>query len=229
MIEVQLRQYLIDFQEKFKTALLKHELYGISDFDDLLSSLATVVTSAKDNEELFIPIEEHKLDKFGLSEQAVRLANAGYSDRKMSEVLSLMSGSAITETEIREWFTNYSSLSMIRKPKIHANLFDVQERMQDVYMALMDHLETIQNSTSEDFWKAKTTKQQVILDVYKELRFLTKDAKSIIDSIDHQQKLNEFRKLVIETIRKIDPTTARIIIEKLQQDKAIYTALLPPD
>lgn len=229
MIEIQLREFLIDFQDRFKQALLKHELYGISDFDDLLSSLSTVVTSSIDNEELFIPIEEHKLDKFGLSEQAVRLANANYSHKKIAEVLTLMSGSDIQEKEVREWFANYSSLSMIRKPKIHANLFDVQERMQDVYMALMDHLEKINNSAPEDFWKAKTTKQQVTLDVYKELRFLTKDAKAIIESIDHQQKLNEFRKMVIDTIRKIDPTTARIIIEKLEQDKAVYAALLPPD
>jgi len=229
MIEVQLRTYLLEFREKFKNALLKHELYGIADFDDLLSSLATVVSSAQENEDLFIPIDEHKIDKFGMAEQVVRLSNAGYPHKKIAEVISLMSGSAMSEREVREWFANYSSLSMTRKPKIHANLFDVQERMQDVYMALMDHLEGIQNSAPEDFWKAKTTKQQVVLDVYKELRFLTKDAKAIIESIDHQQKLNEFRKLVIETIRKIDPTTARIIIEKLEQDKAVYAALLPPD
>lgn len=228
MIEIQLRQYLIEFQDRFKEILLKHELYGIPDFDNLLSSLNTVVVSAQNNEELFIPIEEHKLDKFGLSEQAVRLANAGYPNKKVAEVLSLVSGSAISENEVKEWFANYSSLTMMRKPKLHSNLFDVQERMQDMYMALTDHLEHIQSTKPEDFWKAKTTKQQVILDVYKELRFLTKDAKSIIESINHQQKLNEFRKLVVETIRKIDPTTARIIIEKLEQDKAIYAAMLPP-
>jgi len=229
MIEVQLKQYLIDFQDKFKQALLKHELYGIPDFDDLLSSLSTVVSSAQENEELFIPIQEHKLDKYGMAEQAVRLANAGYSNKKMSEVLTVMTGSGISEREVREWFANYSSLSMVRKTKIHANLFDVQERMQDIYMALMNHLEAIEASKPEDFWKAKTTKQQMILDVYKELRFLSKDAKAIVESINHQEKLNEFRKIVIETIRKIDPTTARIIIEKLEQDKAVYAALLPPD
>ena len=229
MIEVQLNHYLVEFKNTFKETLLKHELYGIQDFDDLLDSLLTIVNSVEKNADLFIPIEEHKLDKYGMSEYAVRLRNNGMNLAMIANTLSTISGTGITEREVKEWFATYSNLTYTRKSKAYGNIFDIQERMQEIYANLSAHLEVVKDTDKGEFWKAKTTKQQVTLDIYKEIRFLTKDAKEIIKSINHQEKLNEFKRVVIETIRQIDPGTARTIIEKLEQDKALFNALLPPE
>lgn len=228
MIEVQLRNYLIEFKDKFKEALLKHELYGIEDFDILLDSLVTIVSGVEENEDLFIPINEHKIDKFGMAEYAVRLSNTGMPRKQLAETLSTISGQGISEKELAEWFANYSNLKHTRKTESFGNIFNVNERMQEAYERLIILIDSIEGTNDEEFYKGKTTKAQVLLQASGEMRQLTKEAKDIIKSINHQQKLEEFKMLVLETIRKVDPATGRIIIEKLKQDKALFNALLPP-
>lgn len=228
MIEIQFKGYLNEFLEKFKNALLKHELYGIKDFDLLLDSLNTIVTSVKENEDLFIPIDEHKIDKYGIAEYTVRLANTGMSSKELAQTLSIMSAQTITEKDLSEWFANYSNLKHTRKVKAYGNIFNVNERMQEAYERLLIIIEDIEATPKDEFFKGKTTKAQVLLQAMGEMRQLSKEAKDIIKSINHQQKLEEFKMLVLDTIRKIDPTTGRIIIEKLKQDKALFNALLPP-
>lgn len=228
MIEVQFKGYLNDFLDKFKDALLKHELYGVEDFDMLLDSLTTIVAGVEENEDLFIPVEEHKIDKFGMSEYAVRLANSGMSRKQLAITLTTMSGQAISEKEVKEWFANYSNLKHTRKTKSYGNIFNVNDRMQEAYERLLIIIEDIEATPKDEFFKGKTTKSQVLLAAMGEMRQLTKEAKDIIKSINHQQKLEEFKMLVLDTIRKIDPATGRIIVEKLKQDKALFNALLPP-
>jgi hypothetical protein len=229
MIDLEIKSFILDFRERFKQCLLKHELYGIEDFDLLLQSINLIADTMLEREDLFIPVQEHKLDKFGLSEMAVRFANVGKSHREIAETISTAGGVSITEKEVKEWFETYSNLKMVKKKKTYGNVFAIQERMQDIYSQLMEHLDGVKETENEEFWKGKTTKQQVILDIYKEVRYLTKDATDILKSINHQQQLEQFKMLVLETIRKIDPGTARIIIEKLEQDKALFNAILPPD
>lgn len=228
MIEVELKSYLLEFKDKFKDSLLKHELCGIPDFDNLLDAINIIISSMEENEDLFIPIEEHKIDKFGMAEYAVRLANSGMSMKQMAETISTISGAGLTEKELSTWFANYSNLSHTRKTKSFGNIFNVNERMQQTYERLQILMQQIEDTPKEEFFKGKTTKAQVLLAAMAEMRQLTKEAKDIIKSISHQQKLEEFKMLVLDTIRKLDPATGRLIIEKLEQDKALFNALLPP-
>jgi len=229
MIEVQFKGYLNEFLDKLKETLLKHELYGIEDFDLLLDSLTTIVAGVEENEDLFIPIDEHKIDKFGMSESAVRLANSGMSRKEVAQTLSTISGQGISEKELAEWFANYSNLKHTRKTKSYGNIFNVNERIQEAYERLLIIIEDIESTPKAEFFKGKTTKAQVLLQAMAEMRQLSKEAKDIIKSINHQQKLEEFKMLVLDTIRKIDPATGRTIVEKLKQDKALFNVLLPPN
>lgn len=228
MIEIELKNYLQDFKDRFKEVLLKHELCGILDFDNLMDAINTIVASVEENEDLFIPINEHKVDKFGMAEYAIKLANSGMSMKQMADTLSTISGAGITQKELTEWFANYSNLKHTRKTKSFGNIFNVNERMQEAYERLLILIDEIEGTPKEEFFKGKTTKAQVLLAAMGEMRQLTKEAKDIIKSINHQQKLEEFKMLVLDTIRKIDPETGRLIIEKLEQDKALFNALLPP-
>lgn len=228
MINVEIKSFIENFKEQYKNALLKHEMYGIEEFDVLLNSLNTLCIAMNESEDFYIPLAEHKVDKFGLGEMAVRFANSGQSCREVAETISVASGVAITEAEMKEWFENYSNLRTAKTKKSHGNIFDIQERMQEVYGRLMDHIEEVEKANKQDFANAKTTKQQVILDIYKEIRHLSKDATDVIKSINHHQKLEQFKMLVIETIRKIDPATATIILQQLEKEKALFDAILPP-
>lgn len=229
MIEVELKDYLKSLLSQLKTALLKHELYGIEDFDNILSTLTTITDSVEANPDIFIPVKEHVIDKYGLGEVLVKFVNNGYDYKVISEILTTQSGMTITSKDIKEWVENYSSLNYNKKPKGHGNLFDVQERMQDVYARLNDHLELVNTSDPGDFFKAKTTKQQVTLEIYKEIRMLTKDAANIMQAVSRQQQLQEFRKIILESIREVSPSTAQAIVRKLKQNKALASALMPGD
>lgn len=228
MINVEIKSFIQNFRDQYKNALLKHELYGIEEFDEMLDSLNTLCLGMEESDDFYIAVEEHKIDKFGLAEMAVRFANAGQNNKQIAETLSTASGVAINEKEMREWFKNYSNLKISKDKKVHGNIFNIQERMQEVYCELMDHLEAVKETEKEEFWKGKTTKQQTVLAIYQEVRHLTKDATDVIKSINHHQKLESFKMLVLETIRKIDPATAQIIIEKLEQDQALFNSILPP-
>lgn len=228
MIELNLKNHIIDFKKDITDLFLKYELYGKEDVDDLMDSLSIIVNSLEQNDDCYIALAEHKIDQCGMAANAINLANAGMKIEDISLTLSTISGVGISISELKEWYKNYSSIKHTRNVKAYGNIFDVQERMQDIYESLVDHLAVIKDTPKEEFFKGKTTREQVILEVIKDVRGITRDAKEILKTINHYQKLQEFRSLVIETIRGIDPSTARIIIEKLQQDKAMFNALLPP-
>jgi len=228
MIEVKLKPYLLDFQLKLKEAIVNTGVFGIKEFSDLEESFALIIGSLQENEDYYIKIEEHKIDRFGLSEHAVKFANSGVSLKDTAQSLSIISGQGITIDELKYWYDNYSNIMHTRKVKNYGNIFNVQERMQIIFEQLQDHLEEIRSTNKEEFFKGKTTREQVILEVLKDIRTLTRDAKEILKTVNQQQKLDEFKYLVIDTIRTIDPNTAQVIIQKLEQDKALFNALLPP-
>jgi hypothetical protein len=228
MIEVNLKHHVLDFSEKFKDLLFKYELYGKEDINNLLDDLNIITASLQENDDYFVPLIEHKIDQFGLAETAVKLANAGTGVEDISRTLSIISGVGVTKHEVEDWFKNYSAIKHTRTIKAYGNVFDVQERMQDIYETLLDHMALIEDTPKEEFFKAKTTREQVKLEVLRDIRAITKDAKEILKTINHYQRLEEFKSLVIQTIKSIDPTIANMIIEKLSQDKALFNALLPP-
>lgn len=228
-MQVELKYYLEQFKNKFQETLITQELFGKEEFNELIDDFDFILEGLEGKGDYSIYLEDHKIDMFGMAENAVKLANAGMSKQEISLTLSTLSGTGITVEEVKDWFANYSTLSQVRKAKTYGNIFNVQERMQDIYVELLDHLEEVKNTSKEEFFRGKITREQVVLDIYKEIRTLTKDAKEIIKSINHYQKLKEFQYLVIETIRGVDPSIARVILQKLEQDKALFTALLPPE
>ena len=229
MIEVELKELLETFQDNLCTCLLKHELYGLEDFDKLKEEVEVIIASLEGREAMTVSLEMHPIDKFGLSSITTDLINAGMSNKDISKVLTTKSGVGITDKEIQKWKDNYSHLSYnIMKEEKKGSIFDVQARMQSVYSMVYDHLESIKETTPEEFWKGKTTKQQVMLDTMKELRQLTKEAVAIINMISHQERLRQFTDIVMETIKETDQATAQVIYRKLKQNKALMNVLTPP-
>ena len=230
MIEVELKSYINVFIDEFKSALLKHELFGIKEFDQLLTSIQNLENSINVNDDIFINLIQSPIDKYGMGEYAIKYINNGYTYKQTAEILSLNAGIIITEKDVKTWRDNYSSLDRINtRSKNTSNLFDIQDRMQDIYTQLYEHLDLIKETEQKEFLAARTTRQQVVLDTMKEIRMLTKDAASILESISHQQQLNEFRKVILESIKEVSPSVAQSIIRKLKQNKALFTALIPGD
>lgn len=230
MIEVELKSYVKTFIEDLKNALLKYELFGVEEFDQLLTSIQSLESSINVNKDIFINLLQSPIDKYNMGEYTIRYINNGYTYKQIAEILSLNAGIIITEKDVKTWRNTYSSLDRINtRARNTSNLFDIQDRMQDIYTQLYEHLEVIKETDKKEFLAARTTRQQVILDVLKEVRMLTKDAANILESISHQQQLNEFRKVILESIKEVSPSVAQSIIRKLKQNKALFSTLLPGD
>lgn len=227
MIEVELKEYINVLDTQLKDALLKHELYGIQDFDSIVETLTMLKSALETTSDVYIPLQEHAIDKYGLGEMVIKFRNSNYSLKQIAEIITVQAGVIISEKDVKQWTDTYSTVNVSKRPVGHGNLFDIQERMQDVYGQLMDHLETVKQSEKAEFWQAKTTKQQVVLDIYKEIRMITKDASNIIQAISHQEQLQEFRKAVLESIKEISPSVQQAIIRKLKQNRTLYSSLLP--
>ena len=228
MIEIQLKDLLIDYKKKLYDCLLKYELHGIEDIEEVKETLETIIISLESRAAITISLEEHPIDKFNLATLVTSLINNNFSNKEISETISIKHNIGITPKEIRSWKENYSHLSY-EKQKIEerGNVFDVQTRMQDLYNMVYTHLEAIKESEPEDFWKAKTSKQQVILDAMKELRQISSDATKIISMVSHQERLRNFTQIVLETIRETDQATANIILNKLKKHKTLMSVLTP--
>lgn len=229
MIEVELKELLEKFKADLCDSLLKHELYGIEDFDSLKETIEVIITSLEGREALAISLESHPIDKFGLASLATDMINGGIDNKSIAKTLSAKSGIGISSKEVKTWQDTYSHLSYeTMKQEKKGNIFDVQTRLQDLYSMLYDHLEAIKEADPEDFWKAKTSKQQVILDAMKELRMLSGEATKVIGMISHQERLRQFTDIVMETIKETDQATAQIIFSKLKKNKALMNVLTPP-
>lgn len=229
MIEVELKELIVNYKHKVSECLLKHELHGIEDFEELKEELEAIIVSLDSRSNTTVSLEEHPIDKFGLATFTTQLINSGCNNKTIAELLTSNSSIAITAKEVQRWKDHYSHLSYEKQKKEkQGNVFDVQSRLQDVYSMVSTHLDTIEASAPEDFWKAKTTKQQVMLDTMKEIRMITADAAKIINMVSHQERLRNFMDIVIETVNKIDPVTANTILQKLHQNKTLMSVLTPP-
>lgn len=228
MLEVELKQYLNDFQSDLQNAILNHELYGVEEFDDLLTNLDILIDGINSNDEVFIPIKEHIIDRLGLSEVIIKFKNQNYSNKDIADIISVQSSTIISESEVESWLHTYSSLTSLRRGESYGSLFDIQHRMQDVYIQLQEHIKKIEDEEDKIFSSARTTRHQVLLEVYKEVRMLTKDASQILAAISHQEKLENFKQAVIDNIKTVSPSTAQAIITSLKQNKSLYSSLLPP-
>lgn len=228
MVEVELKDLLVQFQGKLNECFLEHELHGIESVEDLKDNLEAMIAGLESRAAMTISLEEHPIDKFGLATLAAQLINANTTNKQVAEILTSNSNIAFTAKEVQQWKDNYSHLSYDKKKaEEKRNVFDIQNRLQDLYSMVYDHLQLIKDSQPEDFWKAKTSQQQVMLDAMKELRMISADAVKVINMVSHQERLSNFMQIVYETVNQIDPATANTILTKLKQNKALISALTP--
>lgn len=228
MIEVEIKSFLDNLEYQLKEIFLKYELLGKEEIVDLLETIHSLIENIEKHKEIYLPIEAHPIDKYGMRELVINLANHGTAHSQIASVISIQTGIVISTREVSNWLDNYSNLSIVQKNSQTANVFDIQNGMQSIYAQLLDHLEIVKETDQEDYFKAKTTKQQVVLETYKEIRALTKDAASILQVISKQEQLESFKNAVLDSIKEVSPSTAQIIVKKLKDNKALYNSLMPP-
>lgn len=221
---------LESFEERLTGFIISKKMAGKEDATSLLDEIKGIkdIFETLEEDEVFSYKETSIIDRLKLGANTIALKNADYSDAETAEVLSTQTGQVIITSDVTKWLESYSNIQQSQPSAIRGSVFDTQSRMQDIMEQLYDHLEKIRMMDEEKFARAKTTRAQVELDTYKEIRQLTKDAAQIINAVSAQHRFKEFQQSVVEAISSVSPQVGQQIMRKLREQKVLMNSLIPP-
>ncbi len=218
------------FEARLSKSIIESKLAGKPEWVMLLEEISGIkdVFDALDDEEILTYKEASIIDKLKLGANVIALKNNNYTDIEVAEIVSTQTGQTILDSDISKWLESYSNLNGANPTAFRGSVFDTQSRMQNIMEDLYSHLEKVKMEDEDKFARAKTTRAQVELEVYKEIRQLTKDAAQIITAISNQNKMKQFQQIVVEAIATVSAPVANQITRKIREQKASYDTLLPP-
>jgi hypothetical protein len=193
------------------------ELYGITE-----SLQSPAIAENLDNYALQI---SSPVEKYGVGSKVITLAEEGKSSEEISISLAY-SGVTIDKKDISKWLKQYEGLSTSEKiESSRGSIFDTQYQLQEVFERLHSLMESVENKEDNHYYKGKTIKEQVILDVVKEIRQSVKDASQLASTVASMQSVENFQKIVVEEVSKVDPDVAQTIWRRLKEAKSFYNSM----
>lgn len=221
-------QSLRSFQGRLERAMLSDSLIGKEPWTSLLEEMDGLI-NAIDIGELAPPINITKLDtidQYGLGQTVINLYRDGLSSRDIAKSINNQIGSDITGKDIDGWLENYKGASVSDKQAmLNYSVFDVRSRLEDLHESITNHMRMIEEQSDDIYAAAKTTKVQVKLEAYKELRQLYKDAASILAALQQLNTIREFQSTVLEVVSRISPEAYRAIVTELKSKKSLLNVL----
>jgi hypothetical protein len=152
----------------------------------------------------------------------VNMANSGFTHMDIAEECSKECGVDFNIREVSDWLNNYVSLSSSKKSKVlRGSVFDSRNRLEELSLLLYSLLDTINEKDDSLFKYNKITKEEVYLQVIKEIRQLTKQATDLIEKIDDRSRIQEFQNTVIECLQREAPLVASKVIKSLREQQTI--------
>jgi GTPase SAR1 family protein len=220
---------LIDEWEKdFKDILLENKLLGKDDWSDIYCRIKNIFDAVKDEikevEALPVVHTTNKIDTLGLGPRILEMVRDQVPIPIIANALSTQLNITIKGAEIDKWIINYnrSNDRMVRP-----SVFETSSRLEDIHKLIFEHMDYVQSLNEDDFKAAKTTKAQVMLEVYKELRMLYKDANQLVASIKQLESIKEFQESVLSVIQNVSPAHYHLIIKRLNEKKALMSSFTP--
>lgn len=222
---------LYRFRENLSNAVLDCDMAGTAIFNNVLDELDCILEEYKDPIEIDPTYLANSLliDRLGLAFSVIRLHQDGFTESEISQVITNQVGQEITVAEVRKWLeSNNNNLDFANPRAVRGSIFDTQSRMQDLFEKLYDKLEEISEKSEERFKAGKLSKDEVELEYLKEVRQLTKDGAAIVAAVSTMTRVKEFQKIVVEAIGQVSPSAQQYILRKLNEQRHIMGALLPP-
>jgi hypothetical protein len=230
MEDINLPIALKDWVRRFKQELISRGLLGSEPWNSYLSEVAELINLLDDPVVLGqVAIEKvDKIDASGMGRTILNMLKAGLTPKEMVDTLRSYTGMDISAEEIKGWVDNYNHSCLSDRPSIvRGSVFETRGRLEEIHLLVQKHLETIELTEDESFAKAKTTKAQVQLEVYKELRQLYKDANQLVTSVQQLNTIREFQEVVLDVVSNISPQAYHQILKELKERKALMNNLLP--
>ncbi|MBD2201795.1 hypothetical protein H6G33_10590 [Calothrix sp. FACHB-1219] len=223
-------QLFNDFVDRFKTTLEREKLIGVEQWIVLLEELYGIKELIVDPT-ISAPLDNYKIvslnpiDRLKLGNNVLSLLESGFNTKDITTSLENQ-GIVITEKDVKNWLKSYSESSIDEKiESTQGSVFDTQTQLQAIFDNLYNLLDQVAIKDDDSFYSAKTTKEQVKLEVMREIRQSLKDASGLAASIAALQTVKQFQKVVIEEVSKIDPIAAQRIWKRIQQARAMFSSL----
>jgi hypothetical protein len=209
-----------DFNLQFQEAMVSEGVTGLTPWVELkeqLSEIINIIDNPRFPElasTLAISVAG-KVEHYGLSAEVIALLENGYSIEDISTQVSRSVGVVITPLEIEEFIerfnkSNRSTMTSMRK----GSIWNTQGVYEELYQQLTLLMEYINLMDPDEFTRARITKPQVLIELFREMRQTAKEAANILAIMDANNKVDQFIQIALEQVRtKVPNVTYREIIQ----------------
>ena len=209
-----------DFNLQFQEAMVSEGVTGLTPWVELkeqLSEIINIIDNPRFPElasTLAISVAG-KVEHYGLSAEVIALLENGYSIEDISTQVSRSVGVVITPLEIEEFIerfnkSNRSTMTSMRK----GSIWNTQGVYEELYQQLTLLMEYINLMDPDEFTRARITKPQVLIELFREMRQTAKEAANILAIMDANNKVDQFIQIALEQVRtQVPNVTYREIIQ----------------
>jgi hypothetical protein len=218
-------------KQDLRDQLTIDERIGEEAYQLILADIDYLEDNLKESNKLDMPniIPTNVIDQAGLASYLIQFYQAGQTVASMANSLSTLAGMTITPEDIDKWLTTYKETnSLYVKPNENkiGSIFDASSRYQDLYEKLSTLLDDISLVGSEAFKHKSTTKEQVLIELFKEMRQLTETADKFVSTQIRAQSMRTLIADIVNTIGAYNPIVARDLITIIKMKSSLWDALL---
>ncbi len=218
-------------EQDLRDQLTIDEKIGENSYQLILNDLEYLRNKLVEDNSLATPniIPANLIDQLGLASYLIQFYQAGQTISSIANSLSTIAGYAVKTTDIEDWLTSYKeNNSLYIKPNENkiGSIFDASSRYQDLYENLTNLLDDIKLAQDNNFKGKSTTKEQVLIELFREMRMLTTEADKFVSTQIRAQSMRTLIGDIVNTISAYNPIIARDIITILKMKSSLWDALL---
>jgi hypothetical protein len=204
---------------------------GENSYQLILNDLDYLRNKLVEDDKLNTPsiIPTNIIDQYGLASYLIQFYQAGQTLASISNSLSTLAGFAISIEDIDNWLTTYKETnSLYIKPNENkiGSIFDASSRYQDLYENLSTLLDDIKLANDNNFKGKSTTREQVLIELFREMRMLTTEADKFVSTQIRAQSMRTLIADIVNTIAAYNPIVARDLITIIKMKSSLWDSLL---
>lgn len=204
---------------------------GENSYQLILNDLDYLKQKLIEDNKLEVPniIPSNLIDQLGLASYLIQFYQAGQTTASIANSLSTIAGTVIKIDHIEEWLTTYKETnSLYIKPNENkiGSIFDASSRYQDLYENLSGLLDDIKLATDNNFKGKSTTREQILIELFREMRMLTTEADKFVSTQIRAQSMRTLIADIVNTIAAYNPIVARDLISIIKMKSSLWDALL---
>lgn len=164
------------------------------------------------------------IDLYGLGQSVLSLYEEDYTEKEISETLSLESGLSISSKDVETYVDKYKKGNISFKRQANENsIFNTRFQMENLMVHLQSLLQDMQMYIDDPKqWHTKNSSpHEVMVSILKETRMLAKDAADIIKAYANIEQTQNVIQIILENIP--DEYKPRLY-KQLRENSALFKA-----